>query len=653
MDNIINPSTNEAFSIFSKEGKYLLKQFVKIYQSGGKLDVSKLKVSKECEKVNENLTTGKEMECMDSKKENDSCYRNLSLLHHPDKGGDKATFQKLNEWKQTCSEDSDGLSSLQLKYLFIILKLRRHILNVFSLRCFLKLMKDKKYKKGIDMIGVMLFDELYQFCHYLEIKKQYDIMNINKLQLGGARGAGFKLSPKDVLKMTATMALYMSSGTFPGVSMAAAEATNRAMDIDLDLVATNNADNADNAGNAGNAGNAVAITVNNGILVAPGNKYDGQNIATVPIDALMAFPDRYNKGVMDSFVDLFTAYDPVKSRAEELTIAGTQAALNRFGIDGLATKETVLAIQQQFMLDNDLVTTMKHTEELLRMNQTLRVMAEISAEEIHKDNDKFTDEDTRKRAIDDTTSETKQMIDRYIRDEEYSRDYMALTELQTRLNCNAHLWVEMTPSERSLQVKTVMNLIGDERTFGWVSSTIFGTVDNKQKVFASRWITACNQLAIQTQLEASLDVYARTINDALTLSNPSATSNAVAISATSNAVAISGENSGENSLQLGIEPGKVGSVLSALLENHERTNALKHISEKMRTISEHIVHVVNEDSVSNQVINITGEAIQYTGAGFGYVLDFGYGAIKWATIYSLVTVVGVSAIVLGLSLIHI
>ena len=59
-------------------------------------------------------------------------------------------------------------------------------------------------------------------------------------------------------------------------------------------------------------------------------------------------------------------------------------------------------------------------------------------------------------------------------------------------------------------------------------------------------ITACNQLAIQTQLEASLDVYARTINDALTLSNPSATSNAVAISATSNAVAISGENSGEN-----------------------------------------------------------------------------------------------------------
>ena len=34
---------------------------------------------------------------MDSKKENDSCYRNLSLLHHPDKGGKTEDFMKLKE----------------------------------------------------------------------------------------------------------------------------------------------------------------------------------------------------------------------------------------------------------------------------------------------------------------------------------------------------------------------------------------------------------------------------------------------------------------------------------------------------------------------------------------------------------------------------
>ena len=35
---IIDPKTNKTFSIFSKNGKQLLKQYVKLYQKGGDFD---------------------------------------------------------------------------------------------------------------------------------------------------------------------------------------------------------------------------------------------------------------------------------------------------------------------------------------------------------------------------------------------------------------------------------------------------------------------------------------------------------------------------------------------------------------------------------------------------------------------------------------
>jgi hypothetical protein len=178
MDNIINPLTNEVFSIFSKEGKYLLKQFVKIYQSGGRL-------SEKCEDVNKNLKEGQEMNCMDTKEKTTECFKKLALKHHPDKGGKKAHFQKLNEWRESCNiKDVNDAESFidnkrrkMMKHISTILNCYLMIRNVESLThlisTHISLQLNNANKEELSVSRDMVFSKL-MIMHKL-------VRNYNKL----------------------------------------------------------------------------------------------------------------------------------------------------------------------------------------------------------------------------------------------------------------------------------------------------------------------------------------------------------------------------------------------------------------------------------------------------------------------------------------
>ena len=46
---ITDPNTNKTFSIFSKDGKQLLKQYIKLFQNGGALNNPYLTCLEECD----------------------------------------------------------------------------------------------------------------------------------------------------------------------------------------------------------------------------------------------------------------------------------------------------------------------------------------------------------------------------------------------------------------------------------------------------------------------------------------------------------------------------------------------------------------------------------------------------------------------------
>jgi len=83
--NIVDPMSGISYSIFNNKGKQILKRFIKKYKTMGRGLKNRLYLNKCC----------KDWECENGvpwKK----CYRSLILEHHPDKGGDKSTFQKLS-----------------------------------------------------------------------------------------------------------------------------------------------------------------------------------------------------------------------------------------------------------------------------------------------------------------------------------------------------------------------------------------------------------------------------------------------------------------------------------------------------------------------------------------------------------------------------
>ena len=99
MNTIINPNNNKRYSLFSKKGKQLLKQFIKQYnhmkQIGGYSSIEK------CNEYVENPTNSEDCENFDSK------FRQCSRFYHPDKKGDSEKFKNLNHWKENCSKQKN------------------------------------------------------------------------------------------------------------------------------------------------------------------------------------------------------------------------------------------------------------------------------------------------------------------------------------------------------------------------------------------------------------------------------------------------------------------------------------------------------------------------------------------------------------------